>query len=226
MSVPQLLKQERASMLEFLGSLTDAQWRAATLCEGWDVQTLVAHLVTRETEPLPYGAAMITGGKIGPHPKELLRKARARGPSSLVRALQAGPPWFYRLPGPAALVNFIENWVHNEDLRRGALQQPRTTAQEAQQALWSALHIIGRLMLRSIKVAGTVALVQPTGKAMAFRVGTVFPTKADPATATAYIRGDPGEIVLFLFGRKSAAQVSLDGDQRLVDALRNEQMSI
>jgi uncharacterized protein (TIGR03085 family) len=213
-------------MLELLDGLTEQQWHAATLCEGWDVQTLVAHLVVRETQPLPYGSAMVTGGKIGPHPKDLLRKARARGPQSLVRSLRAGPPLLYRLPGPPAMINLVENWVHNEDLRRGALQQPRTSSPETQQALWLALHVVARLMLRSITRAGIVALVQPSGKALAFHTGTGFPTKADPAEAAARIVGEPGEIVLFLFGRKAAAQVALEGDPQLVNALRNEQMSI
>ncbi len=226
MSTADLLKHERTSMLELLDGLTEQQWHAATLCEGWDVQTLVAHLVVRETQLIPYGSAMVTGGKIGPSPKELLRKARARGPQSLVRTLRAGPPWFYRLPGPAATVNLVENWVHNEDLRRGALHQQRTSSPETQQALWLTLHVIARLMLRSITVAGVVALVQPNGKALAFHTGTGFPTKANPAQASARVIGEPGEILLFLFGRKAAAQVTLEGDQQLVNLLRNEQMSI
>ncbi len=226
MSTTDLLKHERTSMLELLDGLTDQQWHAATLCEGWDVQTLAAHLVVRETQPVAYGSSLVTGGKIGPDPKSLLRRARARGPQSLVRSLRAGPPWFFRLPGPAAMTNFVENWVHNEDFRRGALQQPRTSSPEAQRALWSVLHVIARLMLRSIKVSGIVALAQPSGKALAFHTGTGFPTKADPAQATARVVGEPGEIVLFLFGRKAAAQVTLEGDQQLVNVLRNEQMSI
>lgn len=226
MNATQLLRNERESITELLGSLSPEEWQASTLCEGWTVLDLAAHMVAREDKPLKYIAGTVTSGKIGPEPQSLLRRVRSRGPQSLLRALRAGPPLIYRLPGPAAIGNLIENWIHNEDLRRGGLNRPRVTPPETQQALWSTLHVLGRVMLRGVRTSGIVALVRPEGKAMAFRVGDAMPRKADPAEASVRMLGEPGELVLFLLGRKQAAQVTFEGDAALIKALRTTEMKI
>ena len=226
MNATHLLRNERESITELLGSLSPEEWQASTLCEGWTVLDLAAHMVAREDKPLKYLAGAVTSGKIGPDPQAALRRARSRGPQSLLRALRGGPPLIYRLPGPSAIGNLVENWIHNEDLRRGGLNRPRVTPPETQQALWNTLHVLGRMMLRNVRTSGIVALARPNGKAMAFRVGNAMPRKAEPAEASARIVGEPGELVLFLLGRKQAAQVTFEGDPALIEALRSAEMKI
>src|SRR5436305_1436271 len=40
-----LMREERRDLRRFLGELTPEQWQAGSLCAGWTVQDLVAHLV-------------------------------------------------------------------------------------------------------------------------------------------------------------------------------------
>lgn len=226
MTTVDLLKQERASIVALLESLDESEWHAATLCAGWDVTDLVAHMVVRENKPLTFIVSEASKGKLGPTPDELVAQTRQQGHQQLLAKLRQGPPLLYRLPGPSAWGNLVENWVHNEDLRRGELQRPRTTPPQTQRALWRTLQVVGRLMLQALRVPGVVALQQPDGTALAFTVGDGFPRKANPAAAAARIVGEPAEILLFMLGRKATANVQIEGDGPLVEALQRAKMSI
>lgn len=225
MNASQLLKQERADAVALLESLTEEQWQATTLCEGWTVTHLVAHMVARETQPIRFLVAESTKGKLGLHPDDLMQQALKQGRFALLQKLRNGPPLAFRLPG-AALANFVEQWVHNEDLRRAGLNKPRVSPPAVQELIWKLLHINARMMLRSFKTPGIIALVRPNGQALAFQVGTGFPRQAKPDDAAVKLIGEPGEILLYLFGRKSAAKVSIEGDPHLVQALREAVMAL
>ncbi len=225
MNASQLLKQERADAVALLESLTEEQWQATTLCEGWNVTDLVAHMVARETQPLRFVVAEATKGKLGLDSADLMRKAVKHGRFKLLQQLRNGPPLAFRLPG-IALANFIEHWVHNEDLRLAGLNKPRSSAPAVQNLIWKLLHINARMMLRSFKTAGIIGLVRPNGQALAFQVGGAFPRQAKIADAGVKIIGEPGEILLYLFGRKAAAKVTIEGEQHLVQALSNAVMGL
>ena len=42
----ELARDERADLAAFLATLTPAQWQAASLCAGWTVKDVVAHIVS------------------------------------------------------------------------------------------------------------------------------------------------------------------------------------
>ena len=226
MQATTLLKRERAAMVAFLESLSFAQWHAASLCDGWQVIDVAAHLVIREQKPLRFIVAEASSGKLGWSAPQMMEQVKAKGRDFLLQTLRAGPPLAYRLPGPSALANFVENWVHHEDLRRGELGLMRSSTPEAQAKLWSVFPLLGRVMLRSLRTSGIVALQQHDGQAYAFQVGDGFPRAAEPRQATARIIGMPGEITLFLMGRKQAAQVEFAGDAALVHALQTTAFSL
>lgn len=48
MNVTGLVQDERSDLAAFLGTLTPQQWEAASLCHGWRVRDVVAHLVSYE----------------------------------------------------------------------------------------------------------------------------------------------------------------------------------
>ncbi len=225
MNAPMLLRQERAATVELLSRLDPAAWQANTLCAGWTVADLAAHLVVRETRPVRFVLSEVSKGRLGPA-KPLMEQAKARGHAYLLQQLRQGPPLLYRTPGPAAVANFVENWVHNQDFQRGELNRPQPTSADAQALLWSTLHILGRMMLRTISVPGSVALQQPDGRALAFRVGDGFPRRIAADQAAAHMVGEPGELVLFLLGRKSAAKVQISGDTLLTHALHVAEMAL
>ncbi len=41
-----LARAEREDLLDLLGGLTPAQWRAPSLCAGWSVRDVVAHVLS------------------------------------------------------------------------------------------------------------------------------------------------------------------------------------
>jgi uncharacterized protein (TIGR03083 family) len=44
----QLVENERNDLADFLETLTPPQWAADSLCEGWSVRDVVAHVVSYE----------------------------------------------------------------------------------------------------------------------------------------------------------------------------------
>ena len=48
MTKKEFVKSERQFMLDLLKKLTLEQWKAKTLCEGWTVEDLAGHIVSRE----------------------------------------------------------------------------------------------------------------------------------------------------------------------------------
>src|SRR5690606_34871744 len=76
MTVRHLARAERADLLAFLRGLTPEQWEAPSLCAGWRVRDVVAHVVSYEG----------LGGR------ELARRL-ARGRLRLARTNAVGPRW-------------------------------------------------------------------------------------------------------------------------------------
>ena len=107
------------------------------------------------------------------------------------------------------LVNTAEFFVHHEDVLRA---QPSWTARpvpdDEQRALWRACSVVGRLAFRKAPVG--VELVAPGYGRAAVRTG-------DPVVR---LEGPPGELLLYAFGRRDAAQVHLDGSDAAVRSLR------
>jgi uncharacterized protein (TIGR03085 family) len=98
--------------------------------------------------------------------------------------------------------------VHHEDARRGEPGwAPRPPDQARDEALWSLLGRTGRLLLRRSPVG--VAVRRPDGAQQVILTG--------PGLVT--IVGEPGEIVLHVFGR-DAVHVDVDGTPADVEAYR------
>jgi uncharacterized protein (TIGR03085 family) len=131
--------------------------------------------------------------------------------TALVEKVRQGPPVWH--PARVAVVdeamNTAEFFVHHEDVLRA---QPGWTARELpdaqQRALWRALSVAGRLALR--QAPSGVELVAPGyGRAVVHRGHPVV-----------RVEGAPSELLLWAFGRRSVAQVHLDGPNDAVERLQ------
>jgi uncharacterized protein (TIGR03083 family) len=120
-----MARAERADLAAFLATLTLQQWDTPSLCSGWTVKDVVAHMISYE--------------ELGP--KGLLKRF-AKG--WIVRANQVGVDEFAAL-SPQQLLEFLGNHltpkgltagfggmialvdgtIHHQDIRR-SLHQPRT----------------------------------------------------------------------------------------------------
>ncbi|MEZ5134057.1 MAG: hypothetical protein R2699_03105 [Acidimicrobiales bacterium] len=99
--------------------------------------------------------------------------------------------------------------MHHEDLRRGGgdtTPRPATQIAHLEDALWRALGRSGRFMTRALRGTGVEA-VTPAGD-----------RAAAPGDRPVVLTGRPGELVLWLFGRRDAAAVELTGDPEAIEA--------
>lgn len=65
-----LFPEERAALLELLRSLTDAQWTLPTVCTGWSVKDIAAHLVADDLGRLSHGRDGYSAARLDPNPGE------------------------------------------------------------------------------------------------------------------------------------------------------------
>jgi uncharacterized protein (TIGR03085 family) len=191
---------------------------APTLCEGWRTIELAAHLVLREHRP--DAAVGILGGPLASYTERVLRDISRRVPySQLVQMIRTGPPRLsvYAIPGVDARLNFTEYFVHHEDVRRAQPGwEPRELHQRLIEQIWSGLSR-ARLMLRKVPVGIEFArddLTDRPGEQQTVRL------TVRPRTPVVTVIGAPAELLLWTFGRTSAAQVKLEGAEADVAALQ------
>src|SRR6266852_3686614 len=122
----------------------------------------------------------------------------------MVATLRTNMPWLFRT-GPGAFANVMENWIHHEDIRRANGRDPRPPDAELDAFLWRSLGLSGRMAAHKVRPFG-FELDAGDGCRRVLR-------DADPRVV---MHGTPGEIVLYLSGRKSVAQVDLEGPDSAV----------
>jgi uncharacterized protein (TIGR03085 family) len=204
--------RERAALCDlFLGLGPDAP----TLCEGWETLDLAAHLLIRESNPRS-GLAILGGDRFAALGDRLMGRAKARGYEPLVARLRNGPPLVpWRIPGLRGLLNGNEWFVHHEDVRRANGEGPRADRPDLDASAWSTVRRMGPLMLRRVKGAGVTLAAPGYGEVPARGTG--------PAVR---VEGGPQELVLFLHGRRSAAQVDITGTDAAQDALAATRLGV
>jgi uncharacterized protein (TIGR03085 family) len=195
MAATQVLLKERAALCDTFDKYGPD---APTLCEGWLTIDLAAHLVAREARS--DAAIGLVFPPLAGHLQNVMDKYKERGFDTLVGMLRTGPPWMHRT-GPLATANVNENYVHHEDVRRAAGEGPRVLDDEMDSILWRMLGFGARLSKKAVKGAA-LTLRTPDGRER------VVSTEGIPVVMT----GPPGELVLYMSGRKEAADVTLDGE--------------
>lgn len=207
MSTASLTARERAELCDLMRELGPD---APTLNEGWDVIDLAAHLVVRERDLWAAGGIMF-GGPMRWLLERAMDRRRSQGLERLVEIIGAGEPvWTRVMPKGAQL---SEYYIHHEDVRRANGLGPRTDRPDLDQKL-------ARLVAGS---AGMTLRRVPTGVAMVWDGNVIHEHGPEPR---AVISGPPGDILLYLSGRRGAAQVELGGDPDSVAALAEAPLGI
>ncbi|WP_333775940.1 TIGR03085 family metal-binding protein [Streptomyces sp. IBSBF 3136] len=198
-------KRERlllADLLETVGP--DAE----TLCEGWLTRDLAAHVVVRERRPDAAGGALIK--PLASRLEKVQAEYAAKPYQELIRLIRTGPPRFspFQLKQIDEAANIVEFYVHTEDVRRAQPDwSPRELDAVFQDALWSRLERTARLVGRGVPTG--LVLRRPDGQTAVAHRGTPV------VTAT----GEASELLMFVFGRQSAAKVELDGEEDAITRL-------
>ncbi|KOV98246.1 hypothetical protein ADK65_21000 [Streptomyces sp. NRRL B-1140] len=198
-------KRERLLLADLLET---AGPDAPTLCEGWRTRDLAAHVVVRERRPDAAGGMLIK--QLAPRLDKVMAEYTGKPYEELIQLLRTGPPRFspFSLKPVDEASNIIEFYVHTEDVRRAQPDwSPRDLDPVFQDALWSRLERTARLMGRGVPTG--LVLRRPDGQTAVAHRGTPVVT----------VTGEPSELVLFAYGRQSAAKVGLDGDENAIAKL-------
>ncbi|HVA99649.1 MAG TPA: maleylpyruvate isomerase N-terminal domain-containing protein [Acidimicrobiales bacterium] len=191
-------EQERSRLCDLL---TELGPDAPTLCEGWTTADLAAHLVLRE--------------HFKKWPKERLAAEKAKGFTMLVGRIRDDTPLIpWRVPGVRVLLNGLEYFIHHEDVRRANGLQPRTDTTELHDLCWRMTGFVGRRVARGIHPLG-LELKSTDGRVRSFGSGKL-----------ATLSGPPTELVLYLSGRRSTAQVELGGSPEAVQAMESSRSGL
>ncbi|MEV8388451.1 MULTISPECIES: TIGR03085 family metal-binding protein [unclassified Streptomyces] len=210
--MPTYAKRERlllADLLEATGP------DAPTLCEGWLTRDLAAHVVVRERRPDAAGGTVLAVLKN--RLERVQAEYLAKPYEELIQLIRTGPPRMspFGVKQIDEAANTVEFYVHTEDVRRA---QPDWTPRELDSVfantLWSRLEKGGRMMGRKSPVG--LVLRRPDGQTAVAHRGTPVVT----------VTGEPGELLLFAFGRQAAANVELDGDKDAIARLQEAKLGI
>lgn len=186
---------------------------APTLCDGWQTRDLAAHLVLRDRRPDAAGGIMIPA--LAGRTQRVQDSYAAKPWAELVELVRTGPPsWSpFRIPGLSDLVNGAEYFIHHEDVRRGGANwEPRPADPVRDAALWRTAGMSGRMAFRRSPVG--VMLRNPEGVTATLHRGP----------STVVISGEPGELLLTVFGR-GAVRVEFEGEDKAVETVRGLERS-
>jgi uncharacterized protein (TIGR03085 family) len=185
---------------------------APTLCGGWTTFDLAAHLVVRERNLLGAPGILIAKGPLPGFTASAMAREKRRGYGAVLDRVRTGPP-----SGPFAIralrevVNLGEYFVHHEDVRRAnEMTEPRSGIDDVHERLWSVLRRLGKLLFRAVPADHGVTLVTPGHDPLVLR---------DRPGSSVRVLGEPGELLLYGYGRRDAAHVVLEGDDAAIDAV-------
>lgn len=160
MNARQMARDERADLAAFLATLTTAQWQAPTLCDGWRVRDVVAHVICYDELGMRGLLPVVIRGRFRSSHVNAAAMAdlRSRSPDQLLALLRQH---LHPRGLPAALggrVALVEGIIHHQDIRRGLGQGRAVPRQRLLLALRWALIApdIGSLRhIRGVRLVAT-----------------------------------------------------------------------
>jgi uncharacterized protein (TIGR03085 family) len=199
--------QERRKLCDVFDELGPS---VPTLLEGWTAHDLAAHIVLRERDLVAAPCLVLPGPFLRFAERRRVRLAERRDFAWLVARIRSGPPpGFFRIGWVRSFPNLNEFFVHHEDVRRANGMDPRALAPELEAALWRNVRRGSRYLGRRLRGAGLEIEWAGTNERL----------RARPGEPAARLSGPPGEVLLYLFGRRSAARVEVTGPVEAVAAV-------
>lgn len=126
-----LARDERTDFAAFLATLSPQQWEAPSLCEGWRVRDVVAHVVSYDELDGQALFRRMAKGRFLPNRANAIGLAEynTRGPDELLGLLKdhVQP---HGLPAAfGGMIALVDGLIHHQDIRR-ALAMPREVPAE------------------------------------------------------------------------------------------------
>jgi len=183
---------------------------APTLCEGWTAHDLAAHLWLRENELVTALGINVAALADRTNRRMEVLKQQLQF-SELVDLLREGPPKFslFRIPALDEATNGLEYLIHGMDVRRPNGQSEPERDEEFQQWCWSAVQRGAKYMLGK----------SDTGVVLEWDGRPDRSVRAAKGDRIVTVIGEPSELLLYTFGRRSRAEVRLVGLDSALAAL-------
>ena len=183
---------------------------APTLCSPWLTRDLAAHLVVRERRPDVAAGTFVPA--LAGHTEKVQNGYAEWEWSRLVDQVRSGPPAWSptSLARVDEVINTAEFFVHHEDVLRGG---PGWVARELpgdlETALWNIVSKTARLRFARARV-GVVLVAPGFGRRQVHALTDL---------GTVVLKGSPGELLLYSFGRRDVAQVDASGAKEALAAI-------
>jgi uncharacterized protein (TIGR03085 family) len=176
--------------------------QAPTLLHPWTTHDLAAHLVLREHDLVAGAWARFAERRLS------MKEERF---TDLVATIRAGPPpGFFRIGWVRRFPNLNEFFVHHEDVRRANGSAPRVNSPAEDAALFRNVSRAPWFLSRRLRGVGLELEWAGTSEIVTARRG-------QPVVR---VRGLPGELLLYLFGRRDAADVEIIGSADAIAVVR------
>lgn len=205
---------ERAAVADLLDAVGPD---APTLCEGWTTYDLAAHLALRDRVPAAWPGIALR--RFAGRTERIQQAFTAEHPfADCVAMIRRGAPIWSPTGAPllAGLANLLEYVVHHEDIRRAQPGWvPRAVPSALADAIWSQLRLSARMAFRQV----------PDGVRL-LRAGTDAAITAKRGSLTVTIEGDPVEVLLYAFNRRSVARVDVQGNDAAVARLAGTRLGM
>lgn len=192
---------------------------APTLCGDWTTRDLAAHLVVRESRP--DAALGIVFKPLAGWGTRVQNGVAEHNWPELVEQVRNGPPTLsaFSFPGVDRAMNTTEYYVHLEDVRRA---QPdwdgtaRSLDPMFSEEIWTMLRGRGSMLFRHAPVG--VLLKRTNGRG--------GQTLVHPGRERVTISGPAQELLLYSFGRRDQALVSIEGSEEAIASLTATNLAV
>lgn len=132
---------ERNDFADFLETLSPEEWQAPTLCDGWDVRQVVAHVLSYESaRPIALIGTFLRAGFRPARVNDLqLRPLADRTPEHLLHLLRSHLRPRGLTAGFGGGIGLTDCLIHHQDIRRPLGQQRDIPSERLREALGIAL---------------------------------------------------------------------------------------
>jgi uncharacterized protein (TIGR03083 family) len=160
MTVMHLARAEREELRDLLSGLTPDQWRAPSLCAGWTVHDVVAHMLSyEELGPRPLAERFLRGRLRVDRVNEIgMREYSGRTPAQLVELLDEHLTPSGLTAGMGGAIALTDGMIHQQDIRRPLARPRDIPAERLVPALRTALFaptLLGVLRVRDVRLVAT-----------------------------------------------------------------------
>jgi uncharacterized protein (TIGR03085 family) len=207
MASPPFDAVERQELCDLLQELGPA---APTLLHPWTTRDLAAHLVLRERD-LVAAPGLVLPGAWARLAERRRQDLTATSYDGLVARLRDGPPrGLFRMRPVRRVANLNEFFVHHEDVRRANGGAARALPPGEDDALFRNVASARRLLLLRTRSLGLDIEWMGTDRSIRSR----------PGLPRVRLLGPPGDLLLYLFGRETSADVEISGSPEALARLQ------